>query len=312
MTSVENDYSLIVDILEEMLGEPRMHNDYKSQISFDCPVCSYDLKGLDEGDGKGNLEVNYRFGVYKCWACGETNDTHGNLYKLIRKYGNNKLLKKYELLRPDDIGDIRKNTNAAKLPKEFIALSTVSEGFKMTHYYKQAINYLRKRNVTDEMIKRYNIGFAHDGMYANRIIIPSYNEDRRINYFVARSYETKTKLKYKNPDVRKEVIIFNEHLIDWAEPIYIVEGAFDSIFVPNSIPLLGKVLSDYTFDKLYDNAKEIIVVLDGDAWKDAERIYHKLNGGKLFGKVWLYKLPEDKDIADLQGNFENLEKIQLD
>jgi hypothetical protein len=76
MPQTELDYLPIIEILEEILGEPHMHNDYKCQISFDCPVCSYDLKGLDEGDGKGNLEVNYRFGVYKCWACGETNNTH--------------------------------------------------------------------------------------------------------------------------------------------------------------------------------------------------------------------------------------------
>ena len=312
MTDIDNDYTLIVDILEDMLGEPRMHNDYKNQISFDCPVCSYDLKGLDEGDGKGNLEVNYRFGVYKCWACGETNNTHGNLYKLIKKYGNQKHLKKYELLRPEDIGDIKKNTNVARLPKEFIALSSVSEGFKLTHHYRLAINYLRKRNVTDEMIKTYNIGFAYDGLYANRIIVPSYDSERRLNYFVARSYETKTKLKYKNPDVRKEVIIFNEHLLDWDKPIYIVEGAFDSIFVPNSIPLLGKVLSDYAFEQIYEKAKEVVVVLDGDAWENSQLIYHKLNGGKLYGKIWAVKLPEDKDIADLQGNFETLTKIQID
>ena len=53
-------------------------------------------------------------------------------------------------------------------------------------------------------------------------------------------------------------------------------------------------------------------MLDGDAWNDAEKLFHKLNNGKLFFKVWVVKMPEDKDIADLQGNFENLNKIQLD
>ena len=52
-------------------------------------------------------------------------------------------------------------------------------------------------------------------------------------------YTEKGKASY-NPEAQKEIIIFNEHLIDWNEPIYIVEGAFDSIFIPNSIPMLGK------------------------------------------------------------------------
>ena len=49
---------LIVEILEDFLGKSHKHYKDKSQISFDCPVCS-DIKGLERGDGKGNLEVNF-------------------------------------------------------------------------------------------------------------------------------------------------------------------------------------------------------------------------------------------------------------
>ena len=76
--------------------------------------------------------------------------------------------------------------------------------------------------------------------------------------------------------------------------------------------MLGKVMGEFLYSKLYEKAKEIIIVLDGDAWRDAEKLFHKLNTGKLFGKVWVVKMPDEKDIADLKGNFENLEKIQLD
>ena len=78
---------LVVEILEDFLGKSRKHYEDKCQISFDCPVCSYDVKGLEKGDGKGNLEVNYRHHVYKCWACSETHETHGTINKLVRKYG---------------------------------------------------------------------------------------------------------------------------------------------------------------------------------------------------------------------------------
>ena len=74
---------LIVEILEDFLGDYKKHYKDKCQISFDCPVCSYDIKGLDKGDGKGNLEVNYFKGVYKCWSCSETHSTHGYINKLF-------------------------------------------------------------------------------------------------------------------------------------------------------------------------------------------------------------------------------------
>lgn len=311
--SSNTDYSLIIDILEEVFGDYKLHNDYKGQISFDCPVCSYEIKGLEQGDGKGNLEINYKSKVYKCWSCAESHETHGSVYQLIKKYGSKKQIKKFELLMPEESGFDRKQYKKIYLPKEFIPFSSVSSGLKMTIHYKQAINYLKSRNINDQMIERYNIGFCYSGLYENRIIIPSYDINNNLNYFIARSYLTKTKIKYKNPEAQKEKIIFNEHLIDWNKNIYIVEGVFDSIFIENSIPMLGKFMSELLFDKIYENAKEnVIIILDPDAKDDAEKLYHKLNCGKLMGRVFTVMLDGNKDIADLKGDFSNYKIKQLD
>lgn len=167
MSSVSIEYEPIIDIIEDVLGEHRMDNDYKGQISYDCPVCSHEIKGLDEGDGKGNLEINYRKGVYKCWSCAETHGTHGSLYKLIKKYGTERHLKNFLLLIPEkQEGTTYVQRNDVELPKEFISFSNVSDGLKMTHHYRQAHNYLKSRNITNEMVIKYNIGFCYDGPYA--------------------------------------------------------------------------------------------------------------------------------------------------
>jgi DNA primase len=313
MDTKEIDYTAVFEILEDIFGEYKNHNDYRCQVSFDCPVCSYEIKGLDQGDGKGNLEINYKYGVYKCWVCAETHDTHGSIYKLIKKYGNPKQLKKFLLLKPEENEDSRNRVyKTVKLPKEFVAFKDASFGMKLTPTYKQAYNYIKSRNITDLMLQIYNIGYCASGVYENRIIIPSYDENKHLNYFIARSFLTKTKMKYKNPEAQKEIIIFNEHLIDWDKTIYIVEGAFDSIFIPNAIPMLGKFMSDHLFMTLYEKAKKIIIVLDPDAWNDAERLYHKINCGKLMGKVWIVKLEGNKDIADLQGKINEKDIKQLD
>jgi DNA primase len=109
-------------------------------------------------------------------------------------------------------------------------------------------------------------------------------------------------MKYKNPAVEKDQIIFNENLINWDEDIYLVEGAFDSVFVKNSIPMLGKHLSELLFTNLYNKAKKnVIICLDADAFNNAVELYHTLNGGVLYNRVKLVKLPDEKDIADLRG-----------
>lgn len=312
MVEQEVDFSGVIDILEDIFGDYKMHNDYRGQISFDCPVCSYDIKGLDQGDGKGNLEINYKQSVFKCWVCAESHETHGSLFKLIKKYGNPKQLKKYQLLKPEDVDTPKRTYKQVKLPKEFISFKSASFGLKLTPQFKQAWNYIKSRNITDEMIDKFNIGFCYQGPYENRIIIPSYDSNKNLNYFIARSYLTRTKMKYKNPEIDKESLLWNEHLINWDEPIYIVEGAFDSIFLNNSIPMLGKYMTQNLFNKLYNSSKKVIIVLDPDAWTDAERLYHKLNCGKLMGKVWIVKLEGDKDIADLKGDLSQHKIKQLD
>lgn len=307
-----DDFSILIELLKDVLGRPRRHTESKGQISFDCPVCSHDIKGLDKGDGKGNFEVNYINNVFKCWSCGETHDTHGSLYRLFNTWGNKIHLKKLSLIIPDEFIKQEKVYKPIKIPKEFISFAGVSRGVQLTHHYKRAKYYIDQRSITEEQIKKYNIGFCYEGEYADHIIIPSYDRENNLNYFVARNYG-ESRRKYKNPEAEKEKIIFNERFVDFSRDVYIVEGPFDHIFVENSIPLLGKKLSNNLWSKLYDEAKGLIYIcLDGDAYNDALMLYSKLHGGKLQGRVKVIRLPDEKDIADLKGQINNDWIIQLE
>ena len=288
---------LVVEILEDFLGNHKKHYKDKCQISFDCPVCSYDVKGLEKGDGKGNLEVNYRHHVYKCWACSETHETHGTINKLVRKYGAHHHLKKYRLLIPESrIPKHENNHTITGLPREFTPLDIERDDFD----YQKAITYLNKRKIDLNLIKKFNIGYANTGDYRGRIIFPSYDEDNEINYYLGRSYDKYSKLKYKNPEVSKMEIIFNDGKINWDSNIYLVEGVFDHITLPNSIPMLGKVLNDVLFKKLIDKAAaKVIIVLDYDAKKDAIKLYKRLNSTRLRNRVLIVDMPDGFDIADV-------------
>ena len=144
------------------------------------------------------------------------------------------------------------------------------------------------------------------------VIFPSFDLGGKLNYFVARSY-VPTKLKYKNPKVQKEKVIFNEFNVKWEEDIYLVEGVFDMFFLPNAIPLLGKIITDHLWNEIYDKAKgDIILCLDGDAWGSTVKLYAKLNGGTLRGRVKVLVMPEDKDIGDMRGDISELEIIELE
>jgi DNA primase len=135
-----------------------------------------------------------------------------------------------------------------------------------------------------------------------RIIIPSYDAYGELNYWVGRNYLPLDRIKYDNPKVEKRDIIFNEEKVQWDADITLVEGAFDHIVVPNSIPLLGKALdTDY---KLYwelvtrANAN-INIFLDADAFQTVKQVYKLLNHGRLYDRIRYIPVGGDEDPSSL-------------
>ena len=289
---MSDDGEILVELLREVLGDEHLHYESKGQISFDCPEC-------DDDRHKGNLEINYFSHVYKCWSCGDTEGTHGPLGKLFDKYGNKSQKKVYKVLQPEEYKPKEVRKEKLRLPNEFKLFKEVSESHPII---RQAYTYLTNRGINNDIIEKYRIGFCSNGEFGGRVIVPSYTESGELNYFIARSWIPNTRAKYKNPEAEKDKIIFNESLINWNQDIFLVEGVFDGFFLPNSIAMLGKHMSEKLFDTIYQRAMgNVIIALDGDAWSNAVKLYHELNGGGLYGKIKILKLPEDKDVCDLRG-----------
>jgi DNA primase len=289
---------LVVEILCSALGTVRKHDESKGEISFDCPTCSEE-KGQYDGDGKGNLEINYHTGIFQCWSCSQTNGTKGTVRKLFKLFGNKDHQKRYELLIPDDnYVDKKEKEKINQLDKTFIPL-VGGNGRE----YEKAINYLYGRNISDEMIKKYDFHYVIEGLYRGKVVVPSLSTDGTYNYFVSRTY-CNQKPKYINPEADKNIIIFNEGRISWDATIYLVEGVFDHIVVPNSIPLLGKMVSEHLYEQLQMNCKaNIVICLDDDAWGDTIKLFKKLNCGKLYNRVKVIKVPNGYDLSDIYNKF---------
>jgi hypothetical protein len=297
---------MIVNILENFLGTPASHYEGKSQVQFDCPMCAQD-KGMYDGDGRGNLAINYQKGVYKCWSCWERNNMYGSLLYLIRKYGNKQHLKDYLLIAPKIIIDSNKKLVdeviiRVKYPETFRAFSE-STSYNTNH--NDAARYVLGRGLTPAILKRFNIGYTCDGRRRDRIVIPSYDSNGELNYYIARSWNKWNSVKYMNPEAdveakSKQDIIFNEGKVNWDSTVYLVEGAFDHIVTPNSIPLLGKFISDILFDTLQTKCKgDVVIVLDGgkEEAKDSLILYKKLNTLNLYNRVKVVYPKKDMDLS---------------
>lgn len=297
--------TLLFGMVKDILGNPKKSNITKEQYSFDCPICSAE-KGMYDGDGKGNLEINMFEGVYHCWSCGESHNTKGGLNKFFKTFATKVQIKKLYSLGID-VYDLKKAKKGEKIVEEATLPETFIE-FKdsnpKTLQHKEAWNYLvKQRKLTEDIIYKYRMGYTTGGQHANRIILPSYDINNKLNYWVGRTYINQ-KPKYLNPDLEKEEIIFNEYNLNYDGTIYVVEGPFDHIVVHNSVPMLGKKMFGKLMNKLfYKTTSNIVILLDSDAWLDAKNLYGKLNVGRLYGRVKVVRLIKDYDIAKVHEDF---------
>lgn len=244
----------VVDLDSELLGFPKRYDSATIEVEWCCPRC-------DNGRGKFNLVVNLEKNVFHCWAC----DYRGTVRKLVYDYGDeeqktrSKSLSKY---RP------RKFKYAEKPKEDFPIESFRSLRVKWTDSldYNAAMNYLKSRKITKEMIDQWDICFADEGDYAGRVIVPSKDIHGKVEYFIARDIYDTAKIKYKNPRSRKNEVIFGEKFIDWTKPVLLVEGVFDAMVLYNAIPLLGTKIDGHTklIRKIMKNKTPIILGFDAD------------------------------------------------
>ena len=290
---------LILNILNRALGFSKKTS--KGNYSFRCPNGCSPLKN--------KLEINLNTYQYQCWVCGGHKDgiKGSNLTKLLQKSKTNQDL--INELKPlinnskysSGKIEIKEVDKKVELPKEFISLSSPGNNIE----YKHAINYLKRRQITLDDILKYNIGYCVNGKYSNCIVIPSYDKDGGLNYFTARNFNKNSSVKYKNPDVSRDIIPF-ELFINWKLPIILCEGPFDALAIKrNVIPLLGKNIQKSLKKKLVKSeVQKIYIALDNDAIKQALTFCEELiNEGK---EVYLVEM-KGKDPSDMGfENFTNL------
>lgn len=307
----------VYNILASIMGESKQGGFDKScsQYQFNCPWCAEEN---GRPDGKYNLEVSFSLGKFHCWSCGHA----GPISRLIRQKGGKSLFDEYTAIIKDikESGyyDLEMFSDNADISEErYLRLPKTFEKIDISKCRDKELKaYLEKRRITQELIDYYNIGRTtwdeEDWTWRNRIVFPSYNSIGELNYYIGRTYRSKDKRnKYKNCDADKNKIVLHEDKIQWDADIYLVEGAIDCIYYPNSISLMGKTLSRTT--ELYNKLKEkananIIICLDGDTTIDeVKRIYRTLDRGRLHGKIKYIRLGEG-----LNGRYVKYEDPQID
>jgi len=275
---------LLKRLLESILGGSKSARGGDEAV-FTCPSCNHHKK---------KLTFNLLSQKFQCWVCGYKGH---RAFQLLKKAGapgaafgalkeiDNQYNFKQQVKQKVDANTLQFPHGVTPIMSSSAILS------------KHALHYLDQRGITQQDVVKYDLHYCEEGPLRNMVVIPSYDKDGFLNYYVGRSFDKNAYIKHKLASSTKDIIGF-EMYINWDLPVILCEGAFDAMAIKrNAIPLFGKKLSTTLMKKIIkSNVKKIYLALDEDALKDA---FNHAETFMSYGKrVYLIEMG-DKDPSEL-------------
>ena len=128
--------------------------------AFHCPFCNHHKK---------KLQVNLETQKWHCWVCNKGGHKIGILLRKLNAPKN--IISEVIKILGDYVSTEKQKNEVTKydvsLPDCYKPLWKTSN----TPLYKNAMFYLKQRNISLIDILRYSIGYCEDGNYQNRIIM---------------------------------------------------------------------------------------------------------------------------------------------
>jgi len=317
-----------IPFIEKCFGDYQLSN-AGMNINVVCPICK-EKNGIQYE--KKKLVIRTTDFALHCWVCGYKSK---NLFKLILNYKRSfldeyqqKFYKKtsYSEYVGSTFHDkiesaILKNNIIEKRAiidlRGFQLLSKSLSSKKQIKVANEALNYLlNQRKLTEEQIFSNSFGLFFDFTspkekfkFENRVIIPSFNSNFEIDFYIGRSFMKNDRRSKYNNTPNNNQIIFNELFLNHSLNEYtLVEGPFDYICSPfkNTIPIFGSTITKNSkiFEMIFKNKPKLLrIALDKNEVKKREQIAKTFSVLIDFGteiKILDIKHESAKDFAELQ------------
>lgn len=247
-----------IAFIEKVFGKASVARNYKN-LEIWCPMCAPSSKD------KRKLAVKIDNHYCHCWTCGYRSRS---LAPLIAKYARGHLgdYKKNFAFSVLNFHETEEIQQVLELPKDFSLLITANQRDPDVIALRR---YVTSRGLSEKDMWYYKLGLSSESKWARRVIVPSFDKQGKLNYYVARAIDSYKKHKYENPDIDKLPIIFNEININWNKRLVLCEGAFDMFKCGHNVTaLLGSDLNEQSllFNTIIVNNTPIALALDGDMW----------------------------------------------
>lgn len=262
-----------------------------------CPACA------DSNSSKKKLFIHVETGMYHCWVCGIKGQKINSLYRRYFPSHTDRCDEVYgkTIFKYDDNEEDKDLEEVVNIPKGFILLAQNNN--KGDPDVVAATNYCLNRGLSVRDMWYFKIGTCTTGRFRRRIIIPSFNAEGILNYYVGRSIDGGNKIKYLNAKVAKRNIIFNEINLDWKSELTIVEGPMDLMKCnENATCLLGSSMPEDSllFSKIISNRTPVLLALDSDMQDKAHQYAENLSSYDV--QVRMLNLGEYSDVGEMTKN----------
>lgn len=272
-------YSLTekVAFIESAFGKGNLERS-GNNINVRCPIPECTSR---KDRTKRKLAIRVVDDANHCWVCGWRSRS---LLPLLTKYGSHSLVEKY--LERFYTGTRRsglaivENAGTAdekriELPKDFAPLAVESTDPDA----RAIVRYLSERGIGEDDLWYFKIGRSDEQKWRRRALLPSFDADGNLNFFIGRAIDDRMRPKYDNPNVPASELVFNEINVDWAQRIVLCEGPFDLMKCgQNATCLLGSTLSEESllFERLLAHKTPVALALDTDARRKMMKIANLL------------------------------------
>ena len=167
---------LLKKLLESVLGRSKSARGGDEAV-FTCPSCNHHKK---------KLTFNLLSQKFQCWVCGykghrafqllkKTNApgaAFGALKEIDQQYNFKKQFKQ------------KVDANTLQFPQGVTPIMSSSAILS-----RHALHYLNQRGITQQDVVKYDLHYCEQGPLRNMVVIPSYDKDGFLNYYVGRSFE---------------------------------------------------------------------------------------------------------------------------
>jgi DNA primase len=303
------------EVIKDIRSRARIEEIIGSYITVMKKGNSYIAYCPFHDDHNPSLHINPQMQIFKCYACPAENGSAGDVFKFVEKYKHVSFPEAVKMVAEQigyqyDFGDTGKKvfmeSITHRLNRETIAFCQYELTTKTGKPFRE---YLHQRHIDDSLIEKYAIGYnppddqlnkyltkkgyqdkeiieanlarmtsyGLKDVFANRIMIPIYDEEGHPIGFTARTLDPDSNSKYINtaetPVFRKSNVLFNLHrakeIVREKKFMIICEGPMDVMALErggygNAVCSMGTATTEQQLNTIKRLTSRLLLAYDGD------------------------------------------------